>query len=182
MYKIIPNTNDLYECSREGNIRRIISYVPNNKKAVGKGKKVGGNILKPKTKNNGYQEVALHLHPGKQTSRYVHRLVADTWIGPIPRGMEVNHIDGNKKNNAITNLEIVTRKQNAIHAYKNGLNKPPVYRGELVRTSKAKEADVIKIRNMYNNGKTIQELLLTFPHLTRDIVSSIVNRRTWKHI
>lgn len=53
---------------------------------------------------------------------YVHRLVAEAWIGSIPEGYEVNHKDANKWNNKVSNLEIVTKSENIRHAFENGLN------------------------------------------------------------
>jgi len=49
---------------------------------------------------------------GKQKNHYVHRLVMETFIGECPDGCEVNHIDENKANNNISNLEYVTHKTN----------------------------------------------------------------------
>ncbi|PGM34663.1 hypothetical protein CN941_25860 [Bacillus cereus] len=51
---------------------------------------------------------------------YVHILVAETWIGPIPDGYTVNHKDLNKFNNDVENLEIVTLADNVRHAFKSG--------------------------------------------------------------
>ena len=60
---------------------------------------------------------------GKQYQRTLHSLVAKTFI-PNPEGKaEVNHIDGDKMNNRVDNLEWVTRSENAKHAYDNGLIK-----------------------------------------------------------
>jgi len=51
--------------------------------------------------------------------RRVHRLVVESFIGPIADGLEVNHKDLNKHNNNVSNLEIVTRRQNIIHFHAN---------------------------------------------------------------
>jgi hypothetical protein len=51
----------------------------------------------------------------------VHRLVAETFIGPIPPLYVVNHKDGNKSNNSTENLEIVTQMENMRHARRTGL-------------------------------------------------------------
>ena len=73
---------------------------------------------------NGYREVALIDSNGRRTCVGIHRLVASAFLGSIPEGMQVNHIDGNRLNNIIENLEIVTPRENCLHAYRCGLSKP----------------------------------------------------------
>jgi hypothetical protein len=51
----------------------------------------------------------------KRLWRRVHRVVAQTFIGKIPKGMEINHVNGNKHCNSVDNLEIVSRQQNITH-------------------------------------------------------------------
>lgn len=75
--------------------------------------------LKPYSNGLGYQAVKL-LVDGVRKQFYVHRLVAQSYLGPID-GMVVNHIDGNKSNNNCSNLEICTQKQNQKHAFDNRL-------------------------------------------------------------
>lgn len=72
------------------------------------------------SQNQGYMCVSLQIN-GKAHRRRVHRLVALAFI-PNPDGKsEVNHIDGNKTNNHVSNLEWCTPSENLIHAYKTGL-------------------------------------------------------------
>ena len=74
------------------------------------------------TYNNGYPQV--DLYPGKQT-RTVHTLVAEAFLGKHP-GLFVNHKNGNKQDNRLTNLEWVTPGENLKHAYDHNLRKPPL--------------------------------------------------------
>lgn len=74
----------------------------------------------------GYPMVALSVGVNRQKRRFVHRLVAETFIeNPRPDLYnQINHIDGNKRNNRIENLEWTNCSLNQIHAYKLGLHKP----------------------------------------------------------
>lgn len=74
--------------------------------------------LKFSTIWNGYKIVKLYVEPKSPKSFLVHRLVAAAFIGDIPKGMQINHIDGNKINNNLDNLEIVTQSENMIHSIK----------------------------------------------------------------
>jgi len=60
--------------------------------------------------------VSLHKDGKGKTAR-IHRLVASAFIGEIPEGMDVNHINGDSGDNRASNLEIVTHSQNVIHRY-----------------------------------------------------------------
>ena len=75
-----------------------------------------GKILKVATNNCGYQLVCLSNKNEKQTS-YIHRLVAETFIDTNldTRTSVVNHIDGDRNNNSIDNLEWATYSENAYH-------------------------------------------------------------------
>ena len=90
--------------------------------------------------NSGYGQFGLN---GKRF--YVHRLVYELFVGMIPKGLEINHINGKKSDNKDTNLELVTRSQNLSHAYKTGLSKGYVRDGE--KNPNYKEGTYLKMGN-----------------------------------
>ena len=84
------------------------------------GRSQGDRYLTPKTRKNTknyrgngntYQAVTLSIG-GKYIDRYVHQMVAETYLGPRPEGHVIDHIDGNMSNNSASNLEYVTREEN----------------------------------------------------------------------
>lgn len=76
-----------------------------------------GKIIKPKLQNNGYYVVWLSKD-GKVKPYTVHRLIAKAFIKEIKGSNYVNHIDGNKKNNNVSNLEWCTPRENITHSYR----------------------------------------------------------------
>ena len=69
---------------------------------------------------DGYYRVVLSNNTKKRYVK-IHQLVTEQFIGAVPSGMVINHIDGNKKNNNVDNLEIVTVAENTKHAWDNNL-------------------------------------------------------------
>lgn len=81
-----------------------------------------GRVLKAAPDRTGYMNVCLQEN-GHQYTKRVHRLVAETFMEqPNDESWQVNHIDGDKGNNRLDNLEFVTPGDNMRHAYANGLN------------------------------------------------------------
>ena len=81
---------------------------------------VTGIVIKQQINMHGYKTVALRCN-NKNRTKLVHQLVAKAYI-PNPNGRKtINHIDGNKLNNNVDNLEWVSVRENTIHAYENGL-------------------------------------------------------------
>ena len=103
IWKDIPNF-ELYQVSSLGRIRN----------------KVTGFIRK-NVNSFGLYETIILFNNGKQRLFLVHRLVAKVFIPNPENKKEVNHIDGNKKNNRVENLEWTTRQENALHSVRNGL-------------------------------------------------------------
>ena len=74
-----------------------------------------GRILKPTLMQILYYSVALSLGNHKVIRRYIHRLVAEAFLGGIPKGSVVNHKNHDKLDNRLENLEVVSRAHNAKH-------------------------------------------------------------------
>lgn len=117
VWKDIPEYEGYYQVSNLGNFRsvpRVIKY-----KSTGTRNYPAKMLLTETTKDN-YQRIVLMKHGIKKRFQ-AHRLVALTFI-PNPENKPcVNHIDGNKSNNIVTNLEWCTYSENSIHAIRTGL-------------------------------------------------------------
>ena len=74
-------------------------------------------VRKPTKDKDGYLQIGLIVN-GRKTSRKIHRLVAQAFIPNPDKKPQINHIDGNKQNNCIDNLEWVTNSENQTHKYK----------------------------------------------------------------
>ena len=108
-----------YEVSNFGRVRSFLT--------MGNCRKVGveyGHLLTAKKNNRGYLRVSLRKD-GHTKDFSIHRLVAAAFIGEIPQGMVVNHIDGCKTNNRRSNLEVVSYTGNLEHAIRTGLSRVP---------------------------------------------------------
>jgi len=84
-----------------------------------------GRQLTPLITEKGYLRVAIYDSKYQRSKfKRISRLVAETFLGPCPEGLEVNHKDGDKKNNRIDNLEYVSHMTNMQHCEAKGLRKP----------------------------------------------------------
>lgn len=104
MWKTIEEATN-YEISNLGNVRNTKS----------------GQILNPGVSGNGYKQVSLRMKDSnKFEKRYVHRLVATYWLKNPENKREVNHINLDRTDNRVENLEWITSSDNQKHKYENG--------------------------------------------------------------
>ena len=116
MWKAVKGYEGLYEVSDNGEIRSLDHEVLNNGTSV----LVKGVLKRTRMKDNGYMIVDL-WKDGKGKTHHVHRLVAQAFIDNPENKQTVNHIDGNKKNNNVNNLEWLTPSEQNLHFYEHGL-------------------------------------------------------------
>lgn len=101
-WKAVPGTNNKIEVSNMGRVRSWL--------------RGDGRILKTQKDRKGYHRLRVTIDRQKMSFK-LHRIVAGAFIDNPDHLPQVNHIDGNKDNNAVSNLEWVTNQQNVIHSF-----------------------------------------------------------------
>ena len=158
----IKEYND-YKVSNYGN---ILSFKQNKEKLL--------NLISDK---KGYLIISLFKNNIQKNFR-INRLVAQTFLPNPESKPEINHIDGNKQNNYVDNLEWVTHSENMKHAYKLGLC---FQKGEKNNASKLTNNDVLMIHGLYLSFFSKRELALLF-NISISNICYILNGKTWKHL
>jgi hypothetical protein len=171
----IPNYEGLYQVSNQGRVRSCDRVAP--RKTNGD-IHLKGAILKLGKCRNGYMRVGLSEF-GERKSMAVHRLVALVFIGKPKEESQVNHIDGVKSNNCVSNLEYCTPSENTQHAYKTGLCNSSI--GVNRQSSKLVDKDIPVIRQRLANGETQRSIAKDYG-VSGISILRIKNGRNWKHI
>jgi len=172
-WKPIAEHEGSYEVSDSGRIRSLDrmacapKYFRNRK----------GCVLKPSRIRNGYLIVSLYKDSISKT-KLVHILVLKAFLGVNPGGKQCNHIDGDKTNNKINNLEWCTPSENGLHKCRVLLK----CIGEGHKNSKLTEDDVFKIRAAYNRGGVTQRYLAQRYSVSHSTVNHALNRKSWRHV
>lgn len=148
-WKPVPGYESKYEVSDLGNVRSLDRIVRGKD---GRDEIHHGKQLKPQTLKNGYLEVYL-CAGAKRKHRTIHSLVAEAFIGPRPEKHDVMHIDGNRANNTLQNLQYGTRSENLRSTYSYG--------GKCANGKLSLE-DVTHIRHMLSVGDNVAAIARRF--------------------
>lgn len=124
----------------------------------------------------GYKNINIYNYDlGKGVKFYKHRLVAELFIGEISQGMQVNHKDGDKGNNHVSNLEIVSAKENVKHMHDTGLSLNRRNHGAIYKKSDEVVLNAYLAVKMGWLGVAESAKKFDMPRTT---LSSIMNKRT----
>lgn len=171
IWKDIPEYEGLYKVNQFGDVKSLyregyqrgrwgMAYV-----------RFPERLLKHEVKKSGYHYIGLTKN-GKKKNFLVHRLVLLAFIGKSD--LQCNHLDGNKSNNNLENLEYCTPKENLRHCI-DVLGKK---RGSKTRASKMTEEQVVAIRS---DARPIREIA-TELNVTYQCIHYIKNKKNWKHV
>ena len=178
MLKTIKNYEGKYSVTKCG---RVYSHP----KPFGTHQMTQGAYLNIATKDNGYKTVGL---VGK--SFYVHRLVASAYIPNPQNKPTVNHIDGNKANNDVSNLEWATYSENEQHAWRTGLKvttqkqRDGASKARKVFNTKRRTLsndDIHRIRKLHSEGHSTVKLGKEYG-MAYQAIQNIVKRLTYREV
>ena len=137
-------------------------------------------ILKPTISPRGYLGICLYKKDGTRKTFRLNRIIAETFIQNPESKPEVHHLDNDKSNNAVWNLQWVTGEENREHAHKDGC----YLKGEKNPSAKLTEDDVRFIREHYKaNDPEFGNIALAEKFKVSDVtITNIVTFKTWKHV
>lgn len=164
IWKDVEGFEGLYRVSNEG----VLMSTPR--------RCTKGGVVKRNKMKNGYEKYIL-CKDGKVHTVRAHRLFAQHFIPNPDSKPFVNHIDGNKSNNSVENLEWVTRQENVEHAVRTGLFN---VKGEKHPMVKLTDTEVLEIRDLYKHKIYNQREIGEIYGVSKTNISFIVRNKTRK--
>ena len=168
--KDIKGFEGSYACTKDG---KIWSHPLEWKR------RTKGKFLKSWLIGNGYESIMLYDKPEHGSKFLVHRLVALTYI-PNPKNLtEVNHINGNRIDNRVENLEWMSSIENHRHAFKLGLYEKNI--GSNHYLAKLNDMKVREIKNLLKKGIKQIEISRKY-NVSPMTISNIFRGKVWNHV
>lgn len=144
VWKDIPQYDGVYQVSNKGRIRSFAQSKSGEPK-----------LMYSASNGSGYRYVTL-CKGGKRRNWYIHRLVATAFIGDITNGLVINHLDHDRSNNSVENLEITTQRNN-VHYSSSLMRKPKSRKGNYYITDRGNRFEVYVKLKYLGSYKTIEE-------------------------
>ncbi|MFG1349050.1 NUMOD4 motif-containing HNH endonuclease [Xanthobacter autotrophicus] len=168
-WRAIRGFEGLYEVSNHGRVRGL-------DRVLSDGRRYPGHVLALKTSKSGHINVRL-CKGGAHLWAWVHRLVLDAFVGPAPVGMVCAHNNGIPNDNRPENLRWDTPSGNDADKIIHGT----MTIGQRNGNSKLTERDVLLVHEQNRDGRLGRDIASDLG-VTPANVSSILRRKTWKHI
>lgn len=172
VWKDIVGFETVYQVSNKGRIKRLES------RCVAKGgstRRVKERILTPFPNKTRHNYLYINLNWEGITQFRVHRLVAKMFISNPNNLPEVNHLDGNKNNNCVNNLEWCTSSENKQHALRTGLKKKPL---SITYATVLTPVNVEDIRSELQKGISGRSLAYKY-NVSEGLISQIKHNKRW---
>ncbi|MBR9700407.1 hypothetical protein GOV11_00910 [Candidatus Woesearchaeota archaeon] len=151
-----------YEVSNRGSIRN----------------KLTKKILSPGNDGRGYLLISLYSDSCEKKTQKVHRIVAKAFVEGYEEGLDVNHLDCDRKNNGSDNLAWCTRRENIRYGIKCGNYNQTGSRNNF---SKLTESNVVEIKRKIEKGELTKSIAKQFD-VCMGTIYSIKKGDTWKHV
>lgn len=173
IWKPVVGFENHYEVSSAGRARR------SGKDRMGRCR---NTVLRPSNRN-GYRGVTFSVE-NKTTTVSIHRVMWEAFNGPIPRGMQINHLNGDRTDNRLDNLELCTPSEN-MHHMKHVLRRhqvvPEPRRGTQNRNAKLNEEQVREILDRLAKGEVAKKIAPDYG-VYWSVIYKIKNGEAWAHI
>jgi len=180
IWKDVVGYEGLYQVSNLGRVKSldktVKSAIKNNNERF-----IPGIIMSFTQDKDGYFRIGLTKNKKKKIIP-VHRIICSAFIENPENKPQVNHIDGIKNNNILSNLEWATLSENRVHSYATGLQTGINRRGEKSNFAKLTSDDVIKIRKEYVPYKVTQIYLAEKYGVSQAAINSILTRKNWHYL
>lgn len=169
IWKDILEYKGLYQISTHGRVKRLIGWKCSRER-----------IIKQRWWRKGFSYLCVELcKNGKRKPYKIHRLVLETFTGPLPHGKESRHLDGNRINNHLNNLQYGTKSENTLDSVRHGTHID--IRGSKHHLAKLTEEKVLRIRQLLKDGHSGVEIARQFD-VSIASISNIKLRKIWTHI